>query len=64
MPQWLHILQGLSLLCSSVTVIHSSPSLLAYKYFNYIRTVDDVACVTSQLENLNKEEELIKIRNK
>lgn len=36
-PQRLHNLEGLGLFCSSLTVIHSTPPLLAYKYINYTR---------------------------
>lgn len=51
-PQWLHNLEGLSLPSSLLTVIHSTPPLLAYKYINYISTHDDLARMTSQLESV------------
>lgn len=52
MPQWLHQLKGLHLFCSALAVFNSAPPLLAYKYINYIRARDDLACMTSQLENI------------
>lgn len=52
MPQWLHQLKGLHLFRSALAVFNSAPPLLAYKYINYIRARDDLACMTSQLENI------------